>query len=213
MGTLYTKPILTQNIKLVEERCTNLENPSRILSSRHCFIVITTETGQKIKYEPMGDGGCEVDYDYLDWVPSECFRKFYLSDKVSVNEATTTINKSIYNGTFESGIFNCRDLEKNHSNKLEEEIKPGFLDKVEGYSCQHAARDAFNKICKLDEELLRNDFLLSISEIASKSIRHRFLYSDYSHKRIANEYYQRKKNERLKDLEQYSKYIEERLEK
>jgi hypothetical protein len=87
------KSIFDQVIVLAEERCADLQDPLNLLSGRYSFLVVTTETGQKVKYEFTASGYCEVDYEYLDWTPSESFRKGY-PNELTVRDATQIFDKN-----------------------------------------------------------------------------------------------------------------------
>ena len=46
---IQKKPVLDQFVEVLEERCTDLNNPSNIQLAKHSFLVLTTENDHKIK--------------------------------------------------------------------------------------------------------------------------------------------------------------------
>ena len=63
---IQKKPVLDQFVEVLEERCTDLNNPSNIQLAKHSFLVLTTENDHKIKFEFTHDGLSLIDYEYQD---------------------------------------------------------------------------------------------------------------------------------------------------
>lgn len=180
MGLGTSRPIMDQKVRYVEERCTDLRFPSNLQSGRHSFIVVTTESGELIKYELTPSGRCEVDYEYLDWTPSETFRKSTPDEEITVKQATMIFDSTYREKYSETGALDCHSISK-YSLRLSDKEKKDYSVM---YSCQHAARDLFNEICGTGEDFSRNDYLLILGRIAKKASKQNFARPDLCHNLI-----------------------------
>lgn len=182
MGGSIQKPIFSQNVISVEERCIDLTDPSNLQSGKHSFIIATTESGQLIKYELLPSGHCEVDYEYQDWTPSQCFRKGTPKGHITVNEVTRFADKFFRKESSEHGVIDCRD-----NFKYTSQLKPAKeVDISHMFNCQQASRELFNEVCCESDTLLRNDYLLLLGAFTKKSARFKFMRPDLCHDLIVN---------------------------
>ena len=132
----YTSTIFSEHILKIEERVTDLLNPFNLLTPRHSFIVITTLSGKKIKFEYNHEGLVIYDLDYQDAFPSSPYREHYLMKSIDLFRVIKKFENISYSQEFNS---------KNHN-------------------CQHVCRDFFKKISKDSKCLLVNDYLAKIAK-------------------------------------------------
>ena len=127
-----SKYLDTEPVEWVEERCCNLKNPLRLLGAQHSFVVLRTYTGKCVRLEycqdtPRG----EVVYDYIDFLPSELFRRAKARRGMTVGGAVN--------------LFVEKASKKNYD--------------LKEHSCQHVSRDTYNAVSGQREIQLRISWL------------------------------------------------------
>jgi hypothetical protein len=141
-------PLQDEKVVSIEERCTNLDSYFNFQVGKHSFLVLTTQSGHKIRtdyYENSPD--TKVTYNYYDLFSSECFRYSKIDKPLTVSQAIGIIKK--------------------HTNKDEYSLLY--------HNCQHVARDAYNEITGANTNLLRNDYLNWYTKYMEKSTRNKIV--------------------------------------
>lgn len=157
---MYFSSYQTEKIESIEQRSIDTENPFNLLTPRHTFIILTTESGNKIKCEYLHTGQVEITYNYHDLMPGITSYHLFPKKPLSVHRAVTKFNHIAYSHKFDESIFNCQQVCKM------------FLKKT--------TRD--------QKLMLRNDELSVIQRRAWYTNHPRIFMQDQEHFRIRSEF-------------------------
>lgn len=124
--------VQSERVSIVEERCVDLKDPLQYLGSKHCFMVLITASGKKVRLETVrSNSDIEISYHYTDLAPNELCRRTQVKNSLSVTDAV--------------GLFRERCAHNRSS-----------------HDCQYITRDVFNEISHCPSTKLRNEHLRDV---------------------------------------------------
>lgn len=129
---LTTTDVHMESVEYIEERCRDINNPLKILTGKHCYLLLSTPSGTVVRYDyTVGSFEPSLTVNYWELFPAETFRKAQALPNTTVEQATRIIRK--------------------HSVKQPYDLLT--------HNCQHVCRDAFNELTGTHHLALRNDYL------------------------------------------------------
>lgn len=134
LSKMYRKgvPVQSERVAVVEERCVDLKDPLKYLGSKHCFMVLISESGEKTRMEAVrSNSDIDISYHYAEIAPNELYRRAQVKNNLSVADAV--------------GLFRERCA---HDRS--------------GHDCQYITRDVFNEISQNFSARLRNQYLRDV---------------------------------------------------
>ncbi|CAG9323321.1 unnamed protein product [Blepharisma stoltei] len=171
-------PVEDEYVEWIEEHCVDLENPMKLLGGKHSFLVITTISGRKIRYDFSADNPeGSIIYEYSDWFPCELFRKAAVPPGIKVKDITSVFKK----------------IAKTHTYN------------IKTHNCQHVARDTYNEISLAANQALRNNHLKWFYKALPADYHGNIKYNDPEHDEIEEKAVIRPKRRKLTPEEKKEK--------